>query len=376
MFFCALMFSYLCRCASLSFPDKTIQRSSTWTKANIPGLPFMKLHLLKKQNKWQVFQEHRITHLTAAQELCDQREGTLDNDLQTGGFGGNVAEPGKVYFVATPIGNLGDMTLRAASILRSADVIASEDTRRTGKLLQHLNTGKKVQVSHHEHNWKSRVPQLVEMAREGKSIAVVSDAGTPGISDPGVPLAKACADEGIPVVPIPGACAAIAALSVSGFFSSEYVFFGFLPSKRGSARTAKISQVMEEERTSVFYEAPHRIEYTLQEMIDHSSQASLRSIFCARELTKMHEHFFRGTIKEALDFFKVPESKPRGEFTVILGPLEKEEKSKEQAEIEATAMLKQLILDEGMSTSMAVKNVSKEIKELKKSDVYDIALKL
>jgi len=297
--------------------------------------------------------------------------------FEVGEHGGSKAQPGTVYFVATPIGNLGDITYRAAEILRTVDIVASEDTRRTGRLLQYLNAGKKRQISHHEHNWKGRVPQLIALAREeGRSIAVVSDAGTPGIADPGTPLARACAEAGVPAIPIPGPCAAAAALSVAGVYASEYVFFGFLPAKRGTARTAKLREVLEERRTSVFYEAPHRLEHTLREMVEISAAAAgRREIVCARELTKLHESFFRGTVQEAWAHFSAPGTAPRGEFTVVLGPREEEAPDGEAAAALATRRLRELMA-EGVSTSRAVKAVVQEVKGLKKAEVYNLALEL
>ncbi|CAM9318157.1 unnamed protein product [Ectocarpus sp. 4 AP-2014] len=364
---------------------------------------------------------------------------------------GQVAEPGVVYFVSTPIGNLEDITLRAMNILRTADVIAAEDTRTTGSLLKLLGVERKGRlVSHHDHNTKRRVPEIVEAARGGKSVAVVSDAGTPGISDPGMELAAACAAEGLRVVPVPGACAAVAAVSVAGFPSHEFVFFGFVSGKRGSAvRRRKLAEIAQEPRTCVMYESPHRIADTLGGLLKAScpppsehlggrsgtdsggshqgnetpvpSEAQLaagrRPVVLARELTKLHEDIFRGTLAEAVARYggedgvvPAPEGKgrhddggtsggasgmgsdggsgvgggdgvvrdPRGEFTVVLGPRAAAVGAGEGGEARALEALEARLTElmaGGMSTSSAVKMASKDL-NLKKSDVYRVALSL
>ena len=173
---------------------------------------------------------------------------------------GSTPQPGHIYFVATPIGNLDDLTLRAVATLRGVDVVASEDTRRTSQLLRYLQCERKTHVSHHEHNTQTSVPKLLGYAAQGLSVAVVSDAGTPGISDPGVELASAAAAQGIPLVPVPGACAAVAALCVSGFGSSEFVFGGFLPRQPKPLRE-RIAALIQEPRAVVIYEAPFFLSY-------------------------------------------------------------------------------------------------------------------
>ncbi|CAB1104795.1 unnamed protein product [Ectocarpus sp. CCAP 1310/34] len=361
---------------------------------------------------------------------------------------GQVAEPGVVYFVSTPIGNLEDITLRAMNILRTAEVIAAEDTRTTGSLLKLLGVEREGRlVSHHDHNTKRRVPEIVQAARGGKSVAVVSDAGTPGISDPGMELAAACAAEGLRVVPVPGACAAVAAVSVAGFPSHEFVFFGFVSGKRGSAvRRRKLAEIAQEPRTCIMYESPHRIADTLgallkascpppSEALDSRSgtdsggsregnetpvsseawlAAGCRPVVLARELTKLHEDIFRGTLAEAVARYGgsggVPSREgerrdgdcetsdgasgmggggggyggdgvvrgPRGEFTVVLGPRAAAVGAGEGGEARALEALEARLTEltaGGMSTSSAVKMASKDL-NLKKSDVYRVALSL
>src|SRR5579863_1517029 len=203
-----------------------------------------------------------------------------------------------LYLVATPIGNLGDITLRALDVLRKVDRIACEDTRQTQKLLNHFGISKPTE-SCHEHNERQRTAVLIEALKEGARIAVVTDAGMPGISDPGSWLASAAIAAGIPVFPIPGANAALSALVASGLATNEFHFLGFLPEKAGQRRTrieAIATDAGESERTLVFYEAPHRILDTLADL-EAVFGADLR-IVVARELTKIHEEFLRGPVSQ------------------------------------------------------------------------------
>jgi 16S rRNA (cytidine1402-2'-O)-methyltransferase len=303
----------------------------------------------------------------------------------------NAIKPGTVYFVATPLGNLGDMTLRALDVLRGVDLIAAEDTRTTGLLLKALGLEKKPQVSHHQHNVAGRVPDLVRRARDERlSIAVVSDAGTPGVSDPGSELAAACWAAGVPLVPVPGACAAVAAVSVAGFASTEFVFVGFLPAKSGKARRAKVAEVVAQERPCVLYEAPHRVLRTLTELAQADGDGDRdaggggdggeREVLCARELTKLHEELFKGTIAEAVAHFEA--KPPRGEFTLVLGPRRVRAggawaagASVEEKGEAAVGLLRGLIGGQGLSASEAAKRVAKEV-GLSKGEVYKMALAL
>ena len=302
----------------------------------------------------------------------------------------NAIVPGTVYFVATPLGNLGDMTLRALDVLRGVDLIAAEDTRTTGLLLQALGLGKKRQVSHHQHNAAGRVPDLVRRARDEQlSIAVVSDAGTPGVSDPGSELAAACWAAGVPLVPVPGACAAVAAVSVAGFPSTEFVFYGFLPAKGGKARRAKVAEVAAQDKPSVLYEAPHRVLRTLAELVEAAREVdgeevgARREVLCARELTKLHEELFRGTLSEAVARFEA--RPPRGEFTLVVagrggvGVGMLAGASVEEREEAAKGLLRGLMAGgaEGgsLSASEAAKKVAKDV-GLSKGEVYKLALAL
>ena len=303
----------------------------------------------------------------------------------------NAIVPGTVYFVATPLGNLGDMTLRALDVLKGVDLIAAEDTRTTGLLLKALGLAKKPQVSHHQHNAAGRVPDLVRRARDERlSIAVVSDAGTPGVSDPGAELANACWAAGVPLVPVPGACAAAAAVSVAGFAgATEFVFFGFLPAKSGRARREKVAEVVAQERLCVLYEAPHRLLRTLGELAaaDEETGAGVagsggkgREVLCARELTKLHEELFRGSFREAIAHFEA--KPPRGEFTLVVGPRVGgggdggafASASVEERAAAARGLLKGMMLGaEGVSASEAAKRVAKEV-GMSKGEVYKLAM--
>ncbi len=203
---------------------------------------------------------------------------------------------GKLYIVATPIGNLGDITLRAIEILKKVDIIAAEDTRHTLKLLNHLGISKPL-ISNHRHNEEMKTEQLVEKILEGQDMAVVSDAGTPGICDPGEVLIKKCIKEEIDVIPIPGACAFINALIASGIDTKEFTFLGFLPLNK-KLRKEKLHKVEKSKETVILYEAPHKIMSTLKDLEQILKD---RQIVLARELTKLHEEFIRGNAREIIE---------------------------------------------------------------------------
>lgn len=222
-------------------------------------------------------------------------------------------KPGHLYVVGTPLGNLEDMTFRAVRILQAVDVIAAEDTRHTGKLLQHFHITSP-QMSYHEHNRQSRLGEVLHHLQERHhAVALVSDAGMPGISDPGYELVAACVEADIPVVPIPGPTAAMTALCVSGQPTDRFVFEGFLPLK-GKDRTARLEAIQREERTIILYEAPHKLVKTLADLQHHLGAD--RPITLGRELTKRFEEFWRGTLDEALAHYQV--EAPKGEFTLVI----------------------------------------------------------
>ena len=218
---------------------------------------------------------------------------------------------GTLFVVATPIGNLEDITLRALRILRDAHVIAAEDTRRTARLLAHHAIPTPT-VSFHTHNTRSRVPQLIARLASGDDVALVSDAGTPGVSDPGLELVTACIDAGIAVDPIPGASAPLAAAVASGFPLAPLTFAGF-PPQRAKNRSAWWSEISKIRHTLCVFEAPHRIERMLGEAEQYLGE---RPIVVARELTKIHQEFLRGTVAEVIARL----GPPRGEYTIVVGP--------------------------------------------------------
>jgi len=275
-------------------------------------------------------------------------------------------KPSTLYIVGTPIGNLEDITFRAVRILQNVDLIAAEDTRHTGKLLQHLQV-KTPQISYHEHNRSSRIPELLEHLHSGKAIAVVSDAGMPGISDPGYELVKACVEAGISVVPIPGASAAITALSAAGLPTDRFVFEGFLPAK-GQQRREYLEVLETETRTLIFYESPHRLRETLQDLAQ--VWGSDRQIVLARELTKLYEEFWRGTIGDAIAHYQQRE--PQGEYTILVAgkPPSQTQLTEEQLKAE----LQQLI-SQGISRSQASRQLAKYT-SLNRRQVYQLALSI
>ncbi len=231
---------------------------------------------------------------------------------------------GTLYVVATPIGNLEDITLRALRVLREVDVIAAEDTRRSARLLSHHGISTPT-VSFHEHNTRSRVPQLVSRLTAGENVAIVTDAGTPGVSDPGLELVQAAIDQNITVDPIPGASAPLTALIASGFPMVPFTVLGFAPA-RSKARVEWLDEASKIPHTFSFFEAPHRIQATLSEADQLFGE---RPIIAGRELTKVHQEFLRGTARELAERL----SSPRGEFTLIVGPAIK---SLEDNEMELT----------------------------------------
>jgi 16S rRNA (cytidine1402-2'-O)-methyltransferase len=223
--------------------------------------------------------------------------------------------PGRLYVVATPIGNLGDLSSRARAVLSDVSLIAAEDTRHTGVLLKHFGI-ETPQVSLHDHNEGERTPDLLARLRQGASIALVSDAGTPAISDPGFELVRASAAAGIDIVAIPGPCAAIAALSIGGLPTDRFCFEGFLPA-RGAARRTRLELLAGEPRTLVLYESPHRVKDMLEDCV--AAFGAERSAAVAREITKMHETMYRGSLREMLACAGSDPDFGRGEIVLIVG---------------------------------------------------------
>ncbi len=272
---------------------------------------------------------------------------------------------GMLYLVPTPIGNLGDISARCRQTLEDADFIAAEDTRVTLKLLNHLGI-KKSLVSYYEHNKAFRGDKIVERILSGETCALVSDAGSPAISDPGEDLVKQCAAAGIPVCAIPGPCAAITALSISGQSTGRFCFEGFLSTAKKSRRE-HLDSLRTEQRTMIFYEAPHKLVPTLEDL--RQAFGDDRGISLCRELTKLHEEVVRTTLGEAVA--RYTENPPKGEFVLIVAGAQPEEKEA-PTETDAAARVAQL-MQEGLSRKDAVKQAAKEL-GLPKNVVYDIAL--
>ena len=222
---------------------------------------------------------------------------------------------GRLYVVATPIGNLGDLSPRACEILKSCALIAAEDTRHTGVLLKHFGI-ETPQMSLHDHNEEMRAIEIIARLREGKSVALVSDAGTPAISDPGFELVRAVAAAGIDIIAIPGPCAAIAALSIGALPTDRFIFEGFLPA-RGAARRQRLKSLEQESRTLVIYESPHRVRETLEDCL--TAFGETRAATVVREATKLHETTYRGSLLELLHRSKSDADFARGEIVLLIG---------------------------------------------------------
>ena len=272
---------------------------------------------------------------------------------------------GILYIVATPIGNLEDITLRAIRVLKEVDLIAAEDTRHTRNLLNKYEIETPL-TSYHDHNKEEKAPVLVAQMLEGKNIALVSDAGTPGISDPGYFLINLAVDQKIPVIPIPGATAAITALSVSGLPTDRFVFEGFLAAKQ-TARIKRLKELEKEERTLIFYEAPHKIIKAIEDMIAVFGD---RQAVITRELTKVYEEIVRAKLSDALKHLK--QKTVKGELTVIVHGASKEPLKKD---IDTAAYLKDLMLHRGMTKKEAIVVASEEL-GLPKKEVYSASLKI
>lgn len=267
-------------------------------------------------------------------------------------------EQPSLYLVPTPIGNLSEMTKRGLEILEKVDCIACEDTRNTGKLLQAYNIHKPL-VSHHEHNTKESVPKIINALKEGKNVAVVSDAGYPLLSDPGSWLVKECVDQDIPVISLSGCNAALNALVASGLSTEHYLFYGFLDHK-SSKRKKELESLVSFPYTLIFYEAPHRIEACLQDILEVFSN---RKMCLARELTKLHEEYIRGNVEEILSIC----STLKGEMVLVIEGNSK----KEEVDLNLAISRIEECIESGMKTKEAIVFVSKEM-NMKKNELYDL----
>jgi len=273
---------------------------------------------------------------------------------------------GTLFVVSTPIGNLKDITLRALEVLRKTPVIACEDTRVALKLLSHYQIDGKRLISYHEHNEKEAAERLLSLLKSGEDVALISDAGTPTISDPGYRLVRAAREEGVKVVPVPGPSALTAALSASGAPTDKFLFFGFLPRREGKLREA-LREILSLPWTVVAYESPHRLERTLSLISELEPE---REIILAKELTKLNEEFLRGTAEELLRGLK-EEGKLKGEFVIIFPP-KREEKAFSEEEVKRE-LLK--LKEEGATLKEAVSAVRKRLAQPKRR-VYEVALKV
>ena len=271
-----------------------------------------------------------------------------------------------LYIVATPIGNLSDMSQRAIDILQSVDVIAAEDTRHSGILLQHFAITTP-SISLHDHNEQQRSETLLERLQQGESVALISDAGTPLISDPGYKLVSLVREHDIPVIPIPGSCAVITALSASGLPSDRFSFEGFLPPKQG-ARQQVLQSLIDESRTMIFYDAPRRVQNTLEDMVEIFGGE--RQACVARELTKLHETITTKPLAELLAWVSEDSNQRKGECVVLVEGIKQK---KDSSETEINRVLSLLLKELPVKKAAAI---TSSLLEVSKNTAYDMALKL
>ena len=272
----------------------------------------------------------------------------------------NAVTGGTLYLVATPIGNLADLSPRAQKVLSEVDFVAAEDTRNSGQLLARFRISKPM-VSYFEHNKRERGPAIVERLARGESCALVTDAGMPAISDPGEDLVRLCADAGIPVTAIPGSCAAVTALALSGLPTGRFVFEGFLPTAKKD-RTARLDALKAEERTIILYEAPHRLRQTLGDLLP---DFGARPLALCRELTKLNEEILRTTVEGAVGLYE--EREPRGEYVLILGGRPADESGEDYPEDAAAHVA--LLEASGLSRMDAIKAAAKA-RGVGKNEIY------
>lgn len=273
---------------------------------------------------------------------------------------------GKLYLVATPIGNLEDITLRAIKTLEFVDYVAAEDTRNTLKLMNHLNLSKKM-ISYHRHNEETKKDELIRLLQEGNNIALVSDAGTPCISDPGEEIVKLAIEKNIEIIPIPGACALITALIISGLNCKEFCFIGFLPLQK-KLRREKLEEIKYERKTIILYEAPHKLNATLEDL---KKVLGERKIVLAKELTKIYENYIRGTVEEIIENV----NEPKGEYVIVI----EGNKTKKETDVD---ILNKLPLEEhyeyyekqGFDKKEIIKKVTKD-RNVSKNEIYKYFLK-
>ena len=283
-------------------------------------------------------------------------------------------EKGILYLVATPIGNLNDMTYRAVETLKEVDEIAAEDTRQTLKLLNHFEINKPM-FSYHRHNEDVKTDLVINKLLEGKNIAIVTDAGTPGISDPGEVAVKQAIENGITVIPIPGACAMVNALIASGLDTNQFAFYGFLPLNNKN-RKEQFEELAREKKTAILYEAPHRLIKTLELLKEELGER--RSITICKELTKKHENFLKTTLGEAAAMYKDGGAEPRGEYVLVIEGKTQKELEEEKKVLWENLTIEQHLqkyIEEGLSKKEAVKKVASE-RNIPKQEVYKVSIDL
>ncbi|MBE6667523.1 MAG: 16S rRNA (cytidine(1402)-2'-O)-methyltransferase [Ruminococcaceae bacterium] len=279
----------------------------------------------------------------------------------------NKVEGGKLYLVATPIGNLSDISERALKVLSEVDFIAAEDTRNSLRLLTHFGISKPM-VSYHEHNRKERGMEIADRLISGESCALITDAGTPAISDPGEDMVALCAQRGIPVTSVPGACAAVTALTLSGLCTSRFVFEGFLPVQK-KERRERLDELVYERRTFILHEAPHKLKATLADL--EKALGGKRKISLCRELTKLNEDIFRTTLSGAVEYYDTHE--PRGEYVLVIEGGNRERSYDGEKNMSAEEYIAYFI-GEGMSKNDAIKATAKKL-GIPRNDVYRLTIK-
>ena len=274
----------------------------------------------------------------------------------------NLKEKGILYIVATPIGNLEDITIRAINILKEVDCIAAEDTRHTLKLLNHLEISKPL-ISYHRHNEETKSDILLEKLKNGENIALVSDAGTPGISDPGEEVVKEAIKNNIEVIPIPGACALVNALIASGLNTKEFLFLGFLPLNKKNRDNA-LNKIKKAKSTVILYEAPHKLIKTLQDLLKN-----IGDINCvlAREITKIHEEFIRGNISNLLEQIQ----EPKGEYVILLDLNNLENENEDEISQKTVEEQYKIYEAQGMNKKDIIKQIAKN-KNVPKNEIYKL----
>ncbi len=271
-----------------------------------------------------------------------------------------------LFIVSTPIGNLGDITYRAVEVLKAADVILAEDTRRSGVLLRHYGIGGRL-VSAHEHNERSRAGTVVEMLREGRDVALITDAGTPLLSDPGARIVREVVEAGFEVVPVPGASALLAALVASGIPSERFAFYGFIP-RKGGRRTELLEEIAALPYAAVLYESPNRTAELLRDLA--GAAGAERRVAVGRELTKMHEEFFRGTAEEAAARFE--EREVKGEIVVVVEGRPEDAETEAETDALAARSIAQALMAQGMPPSAVAKELRRRL-GIARNAAYELA---